>query len=107
MGLLEALSWIQGLGHKKVQFDMDAKIVVDAIHSTKDNASEFDSIVKQYKYIIHQKSYYSMSFVNRGANAIAHVLARESRSHASPSICFNPLNYIDIFLVNCNAVAQQ
>ncbi|XVE68372.1 hypothetical protein DITRI_Ditri09bG0063100 [Diplodiscus trichospermus] len=40
VGLLEAIKWVQSLQWKNVIFELDAKLVVDAIHSNTANRSE-------------------------------------------------------------------
>ncbi|XP_075499452.1 uncharacterized protein LOC142537854 [Primulina tabacum] len=86
MGLLEALSWVRRLGLKKVYFEMDAKVVVEAIKSSGIDIFEFGSIVQSCKDIIRCKHEFSISFIRRQANECDHTLAKASCSYASPIV---------------------
>lgn len=103
MGLREALSWVQSLGLKKVCFEMDAKVVVDAIKSSGADVSEFGSIVQHCKDLIRYEHEFSISFIRRQANECAHALAKVSRSYASPMVWSEPPDCITSFLsYSCN-----
>lgn len=45
LALLDAIYYAKELGFYRVKFEIDAKILVDAIHSSFDNQSEFCSII--------------------------------------------------------------
>jgi len=45
-GLHQGLKWITTLGHQKVIFESDCKMLVDDVHSNKVNHSEYGLIVK-------------------------------------------------------------
>ncbi|KAL8510726.1 hypothetical protein ACS0TY_017518 [Phlomoides rotata] len=65
MGLLEALSWIKQLGFEKVIFEVDAKLVFDALAVM-------------------------VGLVPRSANIKAHYLDRASKTFLSPEIWVVP-----------------
>ena len=64
---------------------MNSNGVVDDIISCVLDISEVGSIIKDCKNIIAESVGFSVRFDRRHANEIAHVLARESRFHTSPS----------------------
>lgn len=73
IGLREAVIWVQGLGLNKVCFELDAKGVVEAINSSSDGVSEFESIVHSWKELIKNEHGFSVVFTRRQANECAHV----------------------------------
>ncbi|XP_073152635.1 uncharacterized protein [Henckelia pumila] len=87
IGILEALLWVQSLGLKKVCFELDAKVVVEAINGSNIGVSEFSSIVRQCKNLIRSEQDFSIKFIRRQANECVHALAKASRSYASPMVC--------------------
>lgn len=62
MGLLEAILWICSLGFRKVCFELYAKVVVDAIHSSNSDLSEFGSIVQHCKKLLRVEHEFSVLF---------------------------------------------
>ncbi|XP_073283689.1 uncharacterized protein [Primulina huaijiensis] len=103
MSLLEALSWVRRLGLKKVYFELDAKVVVEAIKSSDVGISEFGSIVQSCKDIIRCEHEFSTSFIRRQANECAHALAKASCSYASPMVWSEPPDCVTSFLSHyCN-----
>ncbi|XVF50914.1 hypothetical protein PTKIN_Ptkin04bG0141900 [Pterospermum kingtungense] len=49
LGLYFALSWVQSLNLKKVIFEMDAKLIVNALVSCMNDVMEFGSLIHDYK----------------------------------------------------------
>ncbi|XVF53832.1 hypothetical protein PTKIN_Ptkin05aG0130800 [Pterospermum kingtungense] len=67
-----------------VIFESDAKIVVDAVHSSKPNSSKFGLLIKNCSLLLNKDEDYKLCFIRRQANKVAHALARAACSYASP-----------------------
>ncbi|XP_073136897.1 uncharacterized protein [Henckelia pumila] len=76
ISLLEALSWIRQLDLNMVHLEMDAKTVVDAVNKENPNISEFGSIVEQCRLLLNGQSGFSLKWVSRHSNIVAHSLAK-------------------------------
>ncbi|XP_073015730.1 uncharacterized protein [Primulina eburnea] len=94
MGLREALSWIREMKFNQVIFEMDAQIIVKAVNSTKVDESEFGAIIEDCRSILKQEPSFSVIFISRLANGVAHALAKESRTYANPCHWSSPPNHI-------------
>ncbi|XVF49555.1 hypothetical protein PTKIN_Ptkin04bG0022200 [Pterospermum kingtungense] len=79
IGLLEALPWVEGLGHAKVLFELDALSVVKDVGSTITDLLEYGSIIRRCRNHLISKSVFLVHFVRRQANEVAHVIPREAR----------------------------
>ncbi|KAK6151805.1 hypothetical protein DH2020_014440 [Rehmannia glutinosa] len=90
MGVREALSWIYGLGIQQVVVETDAKYVVDGLSSLEKGMTEYDSILQECRVLLHSEPAFSVDFVRRSANKVAHELAKESFSFDSPSVWSSP-----------------
>lgn len=75
-------------------FETDAKLVFDAISSTKFDFSEFGFIINFCKTIINQEQTYSVSHVKRQANTTTHTAAKASCFIASPFLWFDPPSFM-------------
>ena len=77
LGLLSALEWVRELQLGHVDFEMDAKKVVDTLMSSKYDVSEFDTIIQNCKSLFrHYDENSNVEFVRRLANEIVHELAK-------------------------------
>ncbi|XP_058733805.1 uncharacterized protein LOC131605473 [Vicia villosa] len=77
IGLLTAIKWVINLGFDNVDFELDAKQVVDNVYSVKPNDSDFGAIIDDCKRLItlfFRNSH--VKFVRRQVNEVAHALAR-------------------------------
>ncbi|XP_073120864.1 uncharacterized protein [Henckelia pumila] len=63
IGILEALLWVQSLGLKKVCFELDAKVVMEAINGSNIGVFEFSFIVRKCKDLIRSEQDFSINFV--------------------------------------------
>ncbi|XVF71794.1 hypothetical protein PTKIN_Ptkin12aG0067800 [Pterospermum kingtungense] len=99
MCLLIAMEWVVHQGFKNVVFETDAKTIVDAVHSNED-FTEFGSLIKQCKQLMTSDNVFSVCFVRRQANKIAHALTRSLCSFASPSVWMVPPLFIEALLVD-------
>ncbi|XP_073064130.1 uncharacterized protein [Primulina eburnea] len=84
IGLLEALSWIRNLDYPTVMFEVDAQIVHLAMRGNEKDNTEFGEIMESCRDIVSSKPGFSVHFVRRQANEVAHVLAKHSRFFDSP-----------------------
>jgi len=84
-----------------VDFETNSKLTVDAFLATRNVLSEFGCIISSCRSLFH--NLYSNSrveFVRRQASAVAHALARETTSLASPAIYYDIPTCIEIILIN-------
>ncbi|XVF56012.1 hypothetical protein PTKIN_Ptkin06aG0082300 [Pterospermum kingtungense] len=51
-GLYEALLWLSSLNVSQVIFEMDAKVVVEAVKTYAYDITEFGSVVQQYRELL-------------------------------------------------------
>lgn len=98
IGLAEAMLWVYEAGYTNVVFESDAKVVVDAVKSNEEDRTEFGSIIGQCQSLLRQQTAFSVGYVKRQVNEVAHVLARRSHfsscrvvSFAIPSFLVSPL----------------
>lgn len=75
MGFVEALSLVKRLSLDKVIIKGDAKIVVDAINSSSTFNSSFGDYIEKCKEILRDSPNFSVVFVRRNANYVAHAFA--------------------------------
>ncbi|KAK6148628.1 hypothetical protein DH2020_019540 [Rehmannia glutinosa] len=80
IGLKEALSWIIGLGMNNVIFETDAKVVVDGVVVSVSGELEFDAILDECRQLLFGEPTFSVAFVRREGNKVAHELAKRSFS---------------------------
>ncbi|XVF69162.1 hypothetical protein PTKIN_Ptkin11bG0058900 [Pterospermum kingtungense] len=98
LGPLTALSWACFMNYSKVVFEMDVKTVVDAIKYYKEDATEFGSLIAGSITFFHLEQTFSISFVKRQANEVAHTLAKETCFHACPMFFSEILSCIYAYL---------
>jgi len=78
MGLLCSLQWLQDWEADHVVFELDCKTVINAIHSSKIDVSEFGIISSLCKkFLSHHPNY---TFARSAANMVAHHLVRGTMS---------------------------
>jgi hypothetical protein len=67
-----------------IDFELDAKEVVDSLSSARQDVTKFGMIIRNYKTIIEQCYVnFSVEFMRRHPNEAAHRLAKEATSSAS------------------------
>jgi hypothetical protein len=77
LGFLSALQWVYLLNSGHVDFELDAKRVVDSFKSQNSDATEFGNIINNCKTLF--SNFYensSVEFMQRQANEVAHNLAK-------------------------------
>jgi hypothetical protein len=101
MRLHEALHWVGDMQMDGVDFVLDSKLTTDAFLSSRNDISEFGTIISSCR------SFFSSTFVNsrveftrRQANGVAHSLAREATLLASPVTYFVIPNCIESLIIN-------
>ncbi|XP_065851307.1 receptor kinase-like protein Xa21 [Euphorbia lathyris] len=91
LALRTSLIWLATMTYTNVEFECDAKLVVHAIQSCKQDILEFGSLIHDCRAILKSNSSFTLSFIPRLANRAAHLVARQACSNASD------------FFVNCSA----
>eukprot|EP00257_Ricinus_communis_P027818 XP_025015232.1 uncharacterized protein LOC112536661 [Ricinus communis] len=78
IGLREAVQWVLSLGRSNVIFEYDAKVVVDAVLSGAADLFEFGAVIADCRLLLQHGCNYSVQFIRKQANLVAHSLARAS-----------------------------
>ncbi|CAN0841413.1 Transposon TX1 uncharacterized 149 kDa protein [Linum grandiflorum] len=87
MAVWEGMKWCVNLELDCVIFESDAQSVVEAIGREQcEDRREFGDIIRRCHSIIRSKPGYSVRFVRRDCNQVAHVLAQQSRFLGSPTV---------------------
>lgn len=105
MGFFEALSWLQTLNLGSVVIEGDSKIVVDALKSSNTLDSIFGDYVNACKVILYNSPLFSVHFVRRDDNSLAHEFAQVSRLYGPVHCWFDPPPFVDghpCFPCSCN-----
>ncbi|KAK6123061.1 hypothetical protein DH2020_043213 [Rehmannia glutinosa] len=90
IGVREALSWTKNLGLKYLILETDVKYVVDGLTNIEKGMSEYDILLKECQLLLQSKPAFSVTFVRRNGNMVAHALAKEAFSFDSPSVWSSP-----------------
>ena len=98
--LRSAIEWVLSLGKENAIFETDGKVVVDAMHLSTVDLSEFGTIVQDCIYLLEQGVNFAIQFVQKQANRTAHSLARASRFYASPCVCLEPPGCIEAIIAS-------
>jgi len=86
-GFYHVIQWVRELQLSNVDFEMDAKKVVDYFNKGRNDISEFGAIMDECrKNCIDYFENSKVEFSRRQANVVAHTLAREAISLASPHV---------------------
>lgn len=72
-----------------VIFEIDAKIVTDALHSHKEDMSKFGSIINSCKSVLQDQQTFKVCFSKRQENEVDDALAKATCSYASSSVWYN------------------
>ncbi|CAL1367247.1 unnamed protein product [Linum trigynum] len=78
--LREGVSWVRGLGFMEMRFEGDAKVVIEKIlrRDTRDN--QVGAILEEVIHLLGLNPGFSLRFVGRRNNRVAHVVARKALS---------------------------
>ncbi|XVF66965.1 hypothetical protein PTKIN_Ptkin10aG0082300 [Pterospermum kingtungense] len=83
-----------------VEFETDAKTVVDAVQWSSMDFTEFGTSVESCRQVLNSDRHFSIGFVKRLTNVAAHELARVARSFANPAYFDNPPTCIEHLIMN-------
>lgn len=101
-------SWIRGLSLDKAIFEMDVKIVCDAICSNALGIYEFGIIMDCCRSFLFWLLPCCVQFVGQKANETAHVVARAACNFASPSVWSEALSFLLAHVNNfCTFVSKK
>ncbi|CAN1153936.1 Putative ribonuclease H protein At1g65750 [Linum perenne] len=84
MAVLMAVRQLREDGRTDVIIETDSLSTVQALHGDQDDWTEFGEIIRQCRNLM--PSTYSVEFVRREGNEVAHTLARRSFSLATPTL---------------------
>lgn len=85
-GLLDPIEWVKVWVIIIWCLSLTQKFMVDWVNISSTDYSEFSSIIRSCMVLLNQAVIFSVKFVRRQANKVAHALARASCFHASPTI---------------------
>ncbi|CAN1814412.1 Putative ribonuclease H protein At1g65750 [Linum perenne] len=102
-GLYEALKWVVSRRTRHVIFEVDCQQVTNALARQEVDRTEFGSIISCCSQILHANPEFSVVFIRRNRNMVAHELARRSFSLASPFEGHVPPSWLESALnLSCN-----
>ena len=101
LGLHSAVQWLSDMQLNNVDFETDSKLTADAFLSTRNDLSEFGCIISSRRSLFSTSfSNSRVEFVRRQANVVAHALAREATSLASPAVYFDIPDCTETLIIN-------
>jgi len=101
LGLISALEWVHELNLGPIDFEMDAKRVVDSFLSSQHDVTKFGIIIQNFKILFrHYYENSTIGFVWRQANEVAHKLAKAALLSTSLQVLFEILDCIESTLIN-------
>jgi len=86
LGLLDVIQVAISYGMHDVLFEIDSKVMSDALASTATPTNEFGDLVSQCRSLLLIRPDFVVSYIRRQANRVAHSIARASLSRPSPHI---------------------
>ncbi|CAL1359430.1 unnamed protein product [Linum trigynum] len=78
--LRDAIMWCRARGIVEVCFEGDAKVVIDKINQADASDSRIGAILAEIIHHLADCSGFSIRFVGRGSNRVAHLVARKALS---------------------------
>ncbi|CAN1170198.1 Putative ribonuclease H protein At1g65750 [Linum perenne] len=84
LALMEAISWANQLGLGETIFKIDSQIVANAVREGTEDITQLGVLIHSIRQRMHAS--WTVTFVRRIGNSVAHVLARQSKNHASTTI---------------------
>jgi ribonuclease HI len=102
-----AIKKCKEMGFPKVHFEGDVKVVIDAVLSEEEDWSRRGNMKEDIKEELCTVSHWSMSFVRREGNKVAHVLSQLAVQQDMDNDWVDPLDCIrDVLLLEQLALAQ-
>ncbi|CAN1807845.1 Putative ribonuclease H protein At1g65750 [Linum perenne] len=92
IAMFEAMLWIRNLGLSKVIFETDCQTVANRLLGAEEDLTEFGATIEACKRLMLPD--FSIAFVQRDRNEIAHVLAKHSRYFVSPTMGNTSLDWM-------------
>ncbi|CAN1147432.1 Putative ribonuclease H protein At1g65750 [Linum perenne] len=86
LALLEAMGWAQQQGLQDVNFESDAKTIVDSLKNADSNYTELRDLLKKCKLMLTACPNFSVTHITRDSNSAAHTLARFSCNYDAPTV---------------------
>jgi hypothetical protein len=84
-----------------IDFEVDSKIIVDKFSSQTYDATEFDDIIRHYRFLFSTYyEHFSVECIRRQANEVVHVLTKAATSLASFQLMVEIPHYIEHILSN-------
>ncbi|CAL1365692.1 unnamed protein product [Linum trigynum] len=80
LGLREAIIWCMEQGLSAVRFEGDAKVIIDKINQADTRDSRLGAVLEEVVHYIRTQSGFSVRFVGRENNRVAHLVARKTLS---------------------------
>ncbi|CAN0837140.1 Putative ribonuclease H protein At1g65750, partial [Linum grandiflorum] len=80
--LLEGLYWLQDIGHMQAIVETDCQVAHSALQRDEEDVTEFGVIINKCKELFLSEPGFSVVFVRRDGNGVAHTLARRSITEA-------------------------
>ncbi|CAL1376591.1 unnamed protein product [Linum trigynum] len=78
--LREAMLWCQGLGLTDVRFEGDAKVIIDKLNRGDHGDNRMGAVLEEIANWLHVLPRFSIRFVGRHSNKVAHLVARKALS---------------------------
>ncbi|CAL1360419.1 unnamed protein product [Linum trigynum] len=75
--LREALLWCLALGLSEVKFEGDAKVIIDKINQTDTRDNRVGAVLEELLQYFNSYTGFSVRFVGRSSNRVAHTVARK------------------------------
>ncbi|KAL8463223.1 hypothetical protein ACS0TY_034025 [Phlomoides rotata] len=97
--------WVSNLGFEKIEVEVDAKRVFDALHRTRIDLSTFGDYIGLCTEFLTQNELFVVKLVRRNANDVAHILARVFVFYDSRCLWVEPSDFLDGLLdifCSCN-----
>jgi len=88
--LQQAIQIALDKGFNRVAFETDCQVVANAVLNNNLYVNELGSLLSTCRTLLSSNASYTLAFIRRQANRVAHSLARASILHASPSIFYHP-----------------
>ncbi|CAN1187506.1 hypothetical protein LINPERHAP2_LOCUS38769 [Linum perenne] len=93
--MLEALSWVEQQGWRRVAFETDAQTVAHLLQARGEDWTEFGEMMRSCCAVLDRNPDFKVSFIGRGCNRVAHALARSSRFCVVPTVGIHRPDWID------------
>ncbi|CAL1383392.1 unnamed protein product [Linum trigynum] len=78
--LREAVWWCLELGLSEVQFEGDAKVIIDKINRADARDNRIRAVLEELQQYFHSSAGFRVRFVGRSSNRVAHSVARKALS---------------------------